>query len=167
MDDNERITLLDRLRSMPDRVQALAHAVPAAHGTWRPGDGQFSLVEHLCHLRDLEAEGYQVRIRRLLEEDLPTLQEIDGSTWAVERDYQSQPAADALASFTRLRAQTVEQLVQALPRHGSRKGLFGGFGIITLAQLAQDIARHDAGHLQEIEALAWALEEKEPSPGVD
>lgn len=148
--------LLNALGRLPQRLSALLNT--EAPECWNPSPpaGVFSLVEHLCHLRDLEAEGYQPRIRRLLQEDLPTLHEIDGSQWAVERRYAQQSAPQALQAFTRLRGQTLAMLREALPLHAGRRGLFGGFGIVTLAGLAHEMLRHDQGHLEEIEALLRA-----------
>jgi hypothetical protein len=157
IDPSSIAALLDTLAQMPAQLQALARTLPPQRHTWRPGSDLFSLLEHACHLRDLEAEGYQLRIRRLVEEDLPELQEIDGSSWAVERDYQAQSLAEALAAFAANRARTVDLLADTLPRHAGRKGLFGGFGIVTLGELARGMAAHDASHLHELQALASQL----------
>jgi hypothetical protein len=154
--------LLQQLAGMPAQLRLLAGTLPAGRHAQRAADGGFSLLEHACHLRDLEAEGYQLRIRRLLEEALPELQEIDGSTWAVERDYQAQSLADALDAFEAHRAATVARLAGALPQHAGRKGLFGGFGIVTLSGLAQGMAAHDAEHRQEIAALVAACKPAAP-----
>ncbi|MED5617892.1 DinB family protein [Ideonella sp. BN130291] len=148
--------LLDTLAQMPAQLQALARALPPHRHAWRPGSDLFSLLEHACHLRDLEAEGYQLRIRRLVEEDLPELQEIDGSSWAVERDYQAQSLDEAMGAFAAHRARTVALLADTLPRHAGRKGLFGGFGIVTLGELVRGMAAHDASHREEIAALVAA-----------
>ncbi len=153
MDTAERDRVLQTLAHMPAWLEDTVHALPPAQRRWKPAGEVFSLVEHLCHLRDLEAEGYQVRIRRLVEEDLPTLEEIDGSAWAVERNYQEQPAEQALAAFAAHRGQTLRLLREHLPRHAQRKGLFGGFGIVTLAGLAREIEAHDATHREELQQL--------------
>ena len=156
MDIAERDRLIDQLAQMPLQLRTLAQALPPQRAHWRAQADGFSLVEHACHLRDLEHEGYQLRIRRLLDENVPALQEIDGSAWALERDYQAQPLGEALAAFDAQRSATMRLLVAALPQHAARKGLFGGFGIVTLAGLAREIAAHDAAHRVEIAALVEA-----------
>jgi len=145
--------LIDRLRDFPGHVAAFVQSVAPPQRHHRPAGDAFSLVEHLCHLRDLEREGYLLRIRRILAEDLPELSEIDGSILAVERDYLAQDAGAALRAWQAARAQTVALLRDALPRHGQRKGIFGGFGVITLAALAESMAAHDAAHWQELQEL--------------
>ena len=36
------------------------------------------MLEHVCHLRDIEVEGYAPRLKRILSEDGPFLPDIDG-----------------------------------------------------------------------------------------
>jgi hypothetical protein len=146
-------TLLQRLQDFPDTLAAFVSSFPRAAIRQRPPQGGFSLVEHLCHLRDLEREGFRLRIRRILTQDMPELQEIDGSTLAIERDYASQDADAALRDWRAARTQTVLMLREALPAQAARKGIYGGFGVVTLASLAQGIVVHDSSHWGELQAL--------------
>src|SRR5215813_8698854 len=98
---------LQRLAAMPAYVSAAVDAAPGAALTVRgPGD-TFALVEQACHLRDLEREGYLVRARRILAEDLPELTPFFGDAVARERDYLAQDAAAAARDFTAARAELV------------------------------------------------------------
>jgi hypothetical protein len=90
----------------------------------------------------------------MLTEDMPELQEIDGSTLALERNYQAQDLPAALRDWRDARATTLAMLHEALPVHAERKGIYGGFGVVTLASLAEGIATHDLGHWHELQALA-------------
>lgn len=146
--------LIERLAGFPDRVAALFDRVAPAQRLQAPAGGGFCWTEHLCHLRDLEREGFQVRIARIVAEDMPQLQEIDGTTLAQERHYRGQDAAVALAAWRAARAETVALLRRELPAQASRRGIFGGFGVVTLQALAEGIAAHDAAHQRELEALA-------------
>jgi hypothetical protein len=153
MDLNDRDTLLQRLQDFPHQLRAFVAQFDHDLRKRAP-DGGFSLVEHLCHLRDLEREGFMLRIRRVLAETMPELQEIDGSTLALERDYQSQDAAAALAAWCDARDETLALLRAALPAQAARTGIYGGFGVVTLASLAQGIAEHDSAHWRELQGLA-------------
>src|SRR5438552_18336683 len=97
MEDNCE-TCLHALARFSDELAQLASRFGAAQRLLRPAADAFSLTEHLCHLRDLELEGYPVRIRRILDEDLPRLMEIEGRKWAVARCYQEQAAQTALSA---------------------------------------------------------------------
>jgi len=148
--------LLHALQQFPARCAALVErcADPRA----RAPDGGFSLVEHLCHLRDLEREGYALRIRRILSEDLPELAEIDGNTLATARDYQSQDPHAAWRDWRDARAHTVALLRSALPAQAERKGIYGGLGVITLRELVRGIVAHDATHWAELQPRAVSPE---------
>ena len=92
--------LVDRLAAMPRLLQACAERLPRAEWTRQPAAGLFSLVEHCCHLRDLEEEGYTVRLRRMLRETGPVLEDFDGGAVAARRGY---PAQDMTAGDAGLR----------------------------------------------------------------
>ena len=151
--------LFARLLRFPEEVGDWVAACSAAQLRRRPADGGFSLLEHLCHLRDLECEGFALRIRRIVDEDMPELQEIDGSTLAIERDYQSQDPQAAWHDWRAARERTVALLRAALPQHAQRTGIYGGFGIVTLEALAQGIGTHDESHREEMRVLLGALKD--------
>src|SRR5258708_11053139 len=91
---------LERLAAMPAFVEAAIEAASGEELAFRPGEeGEFSLVEHACHLRDLEREGYLVRVRRVLAEDTPALEGFDGAAVAPERRYLPQDAPAAPRDF--------------------------------------------------------------------
>jgi len=48
---------------------------------------EFSVLENICHLRDLELQGYTPRIRRILAEADPDLADFDGARVAAESSY--------------------------------------------------------------------------------
>lgn len=145
--------LFARLLRFPEEVADCVALCSAEQLRWRPAGGGFSLLEHLCHLRDLEREGFALRIRRILDEDMPELQEIDGSSLAIERDYQSQDPHAAWRDWRAAREGTVALLREALPQQARRTGIYGGFGVVTLAALAEGIAAHDESHRAELQVL--------------
>lgn len=157
MNDDEFAPMIERLDAFPARVAGLAQRFDAASARRRLPEGGFSLVEQLCHLRDIEREGYVERIRRIVSEDMPELTDLDGTTLAAERDYQSQDAATALREWTEARRASARLLREHLPAQAGRTGVFGGFGVITLAMLVQGMGLHDAGHWKELKALAEAF----------
>src|SRR5512134_1183413 len=96
-----------RLESMPAFVSSALASVPAADLTRQPRSGEFSLVEHACHLRDLEREGYLVRVRRMLAEKAPALLPFDGGAIAAARDYRAQDARIAAQEFGAARRELI------------------------------------------------------------
>lgn len=148
---------LERLAEMPRVLERAITGRTPEQLRRQPGPELFSLVEHACHLRDLEREGYLVRVRRILAEERPELPGFDGGAVAAARDYPSQDARVAADEFAQARAELIAR-VGALPAATlSREALFGGERI-TLCGLLAMMAGHDAEHRAEIERLAADLD---------
>ena len=56
---------IDALDAMPEFLDTALDIVSGDDLRFRSSADAFSLVEHACHLRDLEREGYLVRVRRM------------------------------------------------------------------------------------------------------
>jgi hypothetical protein len=149
--------LLQVLETTPGFVRNIMRRIPKNRWTTRPANGNFSLVEHLCHLRDIESEGYVVRLQRILAEDDPELLDIDGGKLAIERDYQEQDAADALEAFVEARAKSVAILADAEDGHFERKAHFAGQEQIPMSCIAAMMRSHDEEHRKEMQQLASEL----------
>ena len=152
--------ILDELASMPTALERLFAQVPAEARSWEPEswDGfpgeTFSALGQVCHVRDIEIDGYRKRIARLLEEERPRLVSIDSYALARERRYEDQDPIAALSAFRRARTQTIEMLAGAPAADWSRRGYFEGYGPVTLAGLVHFLASHDRQHLA---CLHWLL----------
>lgn len=145
------------LQSMPAFVESTLARVPRERWGERPSKEAFALVEHVCHLRDLEREGYLARVRRMLEEDTPWLAGFDGTAVARERDYAAQDASRAARDFAGSRAQVLASLTAATAADLERTAMFMDERI-TLADLVGMMVEHDREHRDEMAALADALE---------
>src|ERR1044072_1311557 len=69
----------------PRVVRQLAGELKDDDLRWKPTDEEWSVLEHLCHLKDIEQEGYALRIKKLIHETEPYLADIDGGRLATER----------------------------------------------------------------------------------
>ena len=70
--DFQSIQLPEALRLLADMPTVLRAAIvdaTPAQLRHKPAPEAFSLVEHACHLRDLEREGYDLRLQRMLGEE--------------------------------------------------------------------------------------------------
>jgi hypothetical protein len=145
--------LLDRIAEMPRYLEAAVGASDTEQLSVRGPGETFSIREQACHLRDLEREGYHVRVRRILEEDVPDLAGFDGDAVATARNYPAQDARAAARDFAAARAELVAIFRRATPGQLAREATIFGKRI-TLSDLAAMIDEHDRGHREEIEALA-------------
>ena len=96
-----------------------------------------SAIEQLCHVRDIEVEGYQRRIERTLAEDTPFLPSIDTEALARKRRYGLSDAEAALASFRAARLHKIEVLERLTPAQLERAAIFEGYGPVTLRLLGK------------------------------
>jgi hypothetical protein len=141
------------LEETPEQIRQLAARMSAQDLRWKPSDEEFSVVEQVCHLRDLEREGYHERINKLLTEHEPTLPDFEGDRIARERDYNSQDFEAAFQEFARSRAENVRLMKTLSPEQLNRSGVLEGVGAITLEKLFQLMREHDQSHREELSDL--------------
>ena len=146
-------SVLSSLARFPEQLRQFISDFPASSYRFKPSENEFSLLEHLCHLRDLEEEAYGVRIQRMLSEDGPFLPDVDGGKLAQERNYQHQELQPALDRFCALRETNIALLNSLAPDQFDRRGEFEFVGHVTLAQLLEKIVEHDQAHWGEIQSL--------------
>ena len=145
------------LGAMPAKLKEIAASLPQAAWRSKPAGGGFSLVEHVCHVRDIDGDGYRVRLERMLTEQCPTLPDLDGDALARERAYQSADLAAALASFTTTRLAIVARLAKLSPDERVRTGLMAGTTDITVEGLVEIMTAHDSEHLDQLNDLVRAV----------
>jgi hypothetical protein len=142
--------LPELMRRFTDRALRRAPATAAV------GVETFSAIGHLCHLRDIEIDGYHQRIRRLRAEEQPFLPSLSGEQLAVERGYAAADRERALAEFLAARQRSLLLIESIAVAEWPRTGTFEGHGPISLRDLVDIMCAHDAGHLQALRALATA-----------
>src|SRR3954447_8130959 len=143
--------VIDRLEQTPNRVRALIDGRSEEELSFKPSPDAFSLRENLLHLRDIDVEGYEVRIVGLLDERGPReFPDIDGAALARERNYNAQPVAPALEDFAASRARSIARVRENpdLKRYGQV-----GARAVSIETLLEDWARHDSEHLAEMTHL--------------
>ena len=159
MADEEIRELLTSLARTEVDISLLLAEIPAACITVKPALIEFSVLENICHLRDIEIEGYGVRIQRILSEENPFLSDIDGSRLAIERDYNKQSLSDALASFSSARRQNLDVLNNSAVDF-ERTGELEGVGSVTLRKLLEMMFEHDQGHIEELRRVGRLTRDK-------
>jgi hypothetical protein len=148
---------LAALAAMPPRFAEIVGEIAPSQWKTRAKDGNFSLQEHACHLRDIEIEAYRVRLERMLAEATPALADVDGGKLARERGYHGQDLATAQAAFAAVRADLVQRLASLSLEQRRRTGVMEGVGAITVEGLVQMMLAHDAEHLADLETLRQEL----------
>jgi len=140
--------LIDVLTQTPQAVASLVKDLSEPELRVRNSPEEFSAIENVCHLRDIEIDGYTARISRILSENNPLLTDIDGTRLAVEREYHSQNLSEALQAFAAARKQNTEILKGLGAEQLDREGTLEGVGSVTLRGLLLMMRDHDADHLR-------------------
>jgi hypothetical protein len=152
--------LLDFLHETPNRLARLIEGLLVPELCLKNSEDEFSALENLCHLRDLELEGYTLRIERLLAESDPVLADFDGARVAAESNYHKQQADLALQTLKKARRENVRTLRSLTEEQLERAGTLEGVGKITLRRLAEMMREHDEGHLEDLRVLRQRLQRR-------
>ena len=155
---------LSALAAFPQQLETLYAVFPTAYTHWAPPswDGipseRFTAIEQVCHVRDIEVDGYHVRFGRTLRESNPTLVSIDSESLARERSYATSNAANALAAFRSARAKTIDLISSLSPEQLARTAAFQGYGALSLRSLVHYLCSHDQQHLAGMQWLLGKIE---------
>jgi len=159
-------TTLGALAAFPEQLEAHYAAIPAEFKDWAPASWEgvpsepFSAIKQVCHVRDIELEGYHVRFQRTLNESNPTLSSLDSEVLAKERSYATSNAAEVFAAFRVARAETIVMISALRPEQLMRTAVFHGYGTVSLRGLVHYLCSHDQQHLA---GLQWLLGKIEAS----
>ena len=149
------------LARMPEELKQRLADLNEAELRFKPNADTFSVLENVCHLRDIEVEGYARRLGLLLREDNPSLPDLDGAALARERGYNEQPLKPALDAFLSMRRRCLAILADITPGEFARRGQFEHVGEVTLGRLLELWAAHDREHLKELDDLLPLLHSPE------
>lgn len=149
--------LLIKLGRTPILLADLVEGLTRVNVALRPAPDQFSALESICHLRDIEIEAYAIRIRRILAEDRPALADVNGARLAIERDYNRLDLSEALTSFTTIRQKNLQVLSDVSLEEFDREGELDGVGTISLGKLIEIMAEHDEDHVAELRVIRAQL----------
>jgi hypothetical protein len=136
------------LAATPDLLRALTGYLDDGAWRWKPSPDQWSCLEVVAHLRDIERELYGAWVQRVLREQRPVLSaRFDAAGLARDRNYNALDPSEVLDAFAADRAGTVDALRDASPAGWGRPWVDRDGNELTLRTLARRLANHDAIHL--------------------
>ncbi|MES2821664.1 MAG: DinB family protein [Pseudomonadota bacterium] len=161
---------LTTLEAFPRQLEAHYAAIPDAFKHWAPLSWEgvpsepFTALEQVCHVRDIEIEGYHLRFERTLNELNPVLASIDSEHLAKARNYGTADANEAFASFRAARAKTMTLIASLAPEQFNRTAVFEGYGPLSLGSLVHYLCSHDQQHLAGLQWLLGKIEAAQAYP---
>lgn len=140
------------LEKTPRLLETLLGDLPWELLHWKPAPDRWSISEVLAHLAALE-QVYVERALRMVAEESPMLAKYDQAGAAARGEYSLGSAEENLTQFIQSRRSTLA-LLAGLPRSaGARTGVHSEIGSVTLAQMLNEWANHDLGHLRQVAEL--------------
>ncbi|MEX0682703.1 MAG: DinB family protein [Dehalococcoidia bacterium] len=142
---DEPLDVMGALTAAPELITAALHdSRSTANDGWTP-------QEVAAHLADTEVfRG--MRFRRIIAEDNPAIERIDGEVWAAALYYSQRDVATSFATFAANRRANLEMLRLAGEAALDRLYLHESLGPLTLRSLVDHTTHHDLAHLRQISA---------------
>ena len=149
------IATLKRNQTILDGILHGLSQADATSGT--DGPGGWTVLEVICHLRDLE-EIYGGRIASMLTGENPTFPKVDPPTLAAERNYAGDDLRSARATLLERRHATLDTLAGLSSDQWVLTGTHGVYGPQTVEVLAFQIVTHDLDHFEQITRILGRAE---------
>jgi HAD superfamily hydrolase (TIGR01549 family) len=149
--------ILARARGHLAAMLTLLGELPEEHWSVTPIQGEWSLGEILCHLRDVEREVHLYRLNRMLMEEDAHLAGADTDAWAVERQYDCQPGQEAFSNFIQSRLELIERLTGLAHEDWERRALHTLLGPMRLNEVMAIANDHDTIHMAQLRETIAAL----------
>jgi len=125
---------------------------------WKPAPERFSVAEVLAHLAHSEGQCYGMRVNRFMAETRPEFEPDDAQMYLDQ--YRRADPEEAFDHFEDQRETNIKCLRDLPQGAGDRVALHREFGEITLAQMLNEWALHDLGHIRQVTELVRARKYK-------
>jgi hypothetical protein len=153
MEEN-RLPCLDLLAATPIVLRGLMSELSEDDACWKPAPDRFSVAEVFAHLSHSEGHCYRMRVDRFLAEDLPEFEPDDAQMYLDL--YRGANPEDEFDHFEEQRETNIEFLRNLPAAAGERRAAHRSAGEITLAQMLNEWAMHDLGHVRQVAELVRA-----------
>jgi FMN phosphatase YigB (HAD superfamily) len=148
--DPRPLSVKARLRGYLAALRAMSSSFSPEDWARRPSTDEWSPVEIVCHLRDVDREVNLPRLRKVLGEDGPFISAVTADEWAAERRYREEDGRRALEDFTAIRKDVLERLDGLEAADWTRPARHALLGPTTLGELMAVACAHDILHLAQL-----------------
>ena len=138
------------LRSTPAVVDSWLREIPEAVLRKKPTEDEWSVLEVLCHLADMENEVFNRQWQQVSADASEPITPPDTSRWAEERGYQWRDLSLALKSFIKARLSSlslIEHLIEKEILHQTVQ--HSTLSQTKISELIGFVAKHDRIHLRQ------------------
>jgi uncharacterized damage-inducible protein DinB len=121
-----------------------------------PIEGEWSITETICHLRDVDREIHLPRLQSIIARKDPFMPGVIADNWVTERNYQAQDGRAALQDLAASREELLAILPPAESPIWQRSGRHTFFGPTTFLELVCLTLEHDILHVGQVEKILYA-----------
>ena len=145
---------MERLARTADDFAKQITGVPDVQLSRQPDGKNWSALEVLCHVRDIE-ESFMARFQAIMVMDEPKFLPVEPDRWAEERQYQRNDVTEALEAFRTRRDESLKFLRALRPNQWERGGIHATRGHMSITDFVGLMVWHDDNHLDQLKrALA-------------
>ncbi|MEO0726259.1 MAG: DinB family protein [Bacteroidota bacterium] len=143
-------TIIDQMDHHQSVFTGLLQNVPLDKQAWKPDAEQWSLLEIVCHLYDIEGEDFRIRVQYVLEDPQKTLPSIHPTTWPVERNYLGQNFEQKVLDFLAERQKSISWLRSLQNPQWDNTYQHPTLGPMSAALFLSNWLAHDQLHIRQI-----------------
>ncbi len=151
-----RLDIIATIRGVPDLISDICAGLTDEQMRRRTQDGEWSLLELACHLRDSAIEE-GLRARRMVEEDNPVLDPYDQEMRAAAREYQGDDPKKVMTSLRAYWTGYAYQLDRFSEAEWERPGVQPETGPVTVGGRAELEVEHVQTHVAQMQSARAAL----------
>lgn len=156
--------LVDSLDRFQHVLPALLKGLDEQSVAWKPPNGNWCIVEIVCHLADEEVEDFRTRVRMTLENPTEDWPPIDPEGVAISRNYQDANIADTLERFLSERANSVQWLRSLEDPNWHHAYHHPRFGPIQAGEVLAAWVAHDHLHTRQIAKRLFEMSAEDGEP---
>lgn len=149
-DFNQPSAIIATMRATPAVLHSLFSSLSREDWIHRPSQGEWSAIEILCHLADMDSEVNLPRLRKVLYHVNPFVAGVDTDAWTEARQYIQRDSAQMLRKFITTRLELITFLEGLSPDEWQRRARHAIFGPTSLHEMANFAASHDRLHVRQI-----------------
>jgi hypothetical protein len=144
---------IEALEKSPKEIAAAVSGLAPGVLRYKPSPGQWSILEVLGHLADIEIV-YAHRLRQMLADKQPVIAPMDQEEWARNLGYLETPAPEVVALYGLNRHHNLRLLRRLQPGDLEKSAFHPEHKQqVTVASLVEKMSGHGASHLEQIERL--------------
>ena len=151
--------VLSLLAQTPHRIIELTDGQTPAQLRTSPSPDEWSANDVLAHLRSC-SDVWNGCIRRILDEDKPTIRAINPTAWIKQTNYPELEFTPSLRAYLAQRSDLLQLLEPLPPAAWSRSATVTGAGAPlqrTVLDYAARMARHERAHCRQLAKIGAAL----------